>query len=237
MVQNDHFYTDYVGSVHYLPPEIVRPRTGRELKAGDMWAIGVLCYQMICGRMPFSGKSRKEVLTNIVSSKAANFKLLKPKGIWMSALCRDFIGKLLCDDPAGRMTAAQAMRHEWIRGTSVSLSGFGSNVTSAATSTCSMMSVGVPSGLKLDIRTVSRSNSHFSQDFDFDSLDGIDIDDVLDAVEEKELDLLASSKQQALGKSTKLQRLQKPRNVPDDEGADEVGDGCVDAVSIRLVAS
>merc|ERR1719334_2195323 len=102
---------------------------------------------------------------------------------------------------------------------------------SASSLSASSSSLSAPSALTLDIKTVSRSNSHFSRDFDFESLDGLDIDDVLDSVEEKEQDLVKTSKQ----------RLEKPRNVPDvtdEQNVDEDGYVfCVDAVSIRLSGS
>ena len=30
-------YNDFVGTIHYLPPESTRPRTGEDLKKSDLW--------------------------------------------------------------------------------------------------------------------------------------------------------------------------------------------------------
>ncbi len=58
-------YDEKCGTIHYMPPEIRRTRTGKELLMGDCWALGVLAYVLVCGKHPFRGKSKKEILMNI----------------------------------------------------------------------------------------------------------------------------------------------------------------------------
>jgi hypothetical protein len=56
-VDRDHSVS--VGTCHYMAPEI---RTGRYDKPVDIYAIGVILYEMIAGRPPFEGQTAAEVL-------------------------------------------------------------------------------------------------------------------------------------------------------------------------------
>ena len=61
-VEKDTVYDDRVGTMIYVPPEVVRSRKGWELKGGDIWSIGVIAYILLCGKAPFKGKNFKETL-------------------------------------------------------------------------------------------------------------------------------------------------------------------------------
>jgi len=111
IVHDDHVYTDFVGTVHYMPPEIVRARTGRDLKKSDLWSIGIITYLMVCGRRPFGGKTEMELFKNIVSKPR---KLPYPKSLFVSQACRNFIARLICHDIEHRMSASEALQHEWV---------------------------------------------------------------------------------------------------------------------------
>ncbi len=51
--------TDSVGTVHYMAPEI---STGNYNKQIDIYAAGVILYEMLTGRVPFQGESAGEIL-------------------------------------------------------------------------------------------------------------------------------------------------------------------------------
>jgi len=51
--------TESVGTVHYMAPEIANGRYGREI---DAYALGIILYEMLTGRVPFEGESVGEVL-------------------------------------------------------------------------------------------------------------------------------------------------------------------------------
>jgi hypothetical protein len=48
-----------VGTVHYMAPEI---GSGRYTKLVDVYALGVILYEMLAGKLPFTGSSLQEVL-------------------------------------------------------------------------------------------------------------------------------------------------------------------------------
>lgn len=52
-------HTESVGTVYYMAPEVSRGRYGKEV---DQYALGVILYQMLTGRLPFDGESPGEIL-------------------------------------------------------------------------------------------------------------------------------------------------------------------------------
>lgn len=51
--------TQSVGTVYYMAPEVARGRYGREV---DVYALGVMLYEMITGTVPFEGQTTAEIL-------------------------------------------------------------------------------------------------------------------------------------------------------------------------------
>jgi len=59
---------DIVGTVHYAPPEYLQ--FGAVNSTTDLYAVGVVLYQLCCGELPFTGQSLDEVLTAKQLNKA-----------------------------------------------------------------------------------------------------------------------------------------------------------------------
>jgi hypothetical protein len=51
--------TETVGSFHYMAPEIGKGIYGKEI---DIYAMGVVLYEMLTGRVPFDGESAQEII-------------------------------------------------------------------------------------------------------------------------------------------------------------------------------
>ncbi|XP_041454022.1 serine/threonine-protein kinase H1-like [Lytechinus variegatus] len=97
------------GTPEYISPEILlrKPYT----QSVDLWAIGVVAYILLSGRMPFDDDNRTRLYRKILRAKYSftgdPWKDVSPAG-------KDFIDKLLVINPSERMTASQAMKHPWI---------------------------------------------------------------------------------------------------------------------------
>jgi hypothetical protein len=65
-----------VGTGAYLSPEACR---GYELDArADIWAFGILIYQMLTGQLPFGGTSPASVITSILMEPLRDLRQLRP---------------------------------------------------------------------------------------------------------------------------------------------------------------
>ena len=82
------------GTLHYLPPEVLsgQPADAR----GDLWALGVLLYEMAAGELPFQGRTGFEVSAAILREPPRPLPARVPEGL------RDIIGRCLQKDPARR---------------------------------------------------------------------------------------------------------------------------------------
>ncbi len=91
-------HTITVGTVHYMAPEI---GAGRYDRSVDIYALGVLLYEMLTGQVPFLGASPAEILMKHMSATADLSHIEEPFA--------RVIRKALAKDPAERYQTVQAM--------------------------------------------------------------------------------------------------------------------------------
>ena len=58
--------TESVGTFHYMAPEVGRGEYGREI---DVYALGVILYELVTGRLPFDGETSHEIIIKHMTAK------------------------------------------------------------------------------------------------------------------------------------------------------------------------
>lgn len=97
------------GTVGYAAPEIFNGEPYG--KAVDMYALGAVAYGLIGGYPPFDADTDEEI---IEMSRVGRAVFHSPYWDEVSPEAMDFIGRLLSSDPSSRLTAQQALEHEWL---------------------------------------------------------------------------------------------------------------------------
>src|SRR5262249_3491237 len=87
-----------VGTVHYMAPEI---STGNYNKQIDVYAAGIILYEMLTGHVPFEGESAGEILMKHLTSPPDLSKL--------PSAYVPIVGKALAKNPAHRFASMAEM--------------------------------------------------------------------------------------------------------------------------------
>mmetsp|Transcript_28918 Transcript_28918/g.78343 ORF Transcript_28918/g.78343 Transcript_28918/m.78343 type:complete len:530 (-) Transcript_28918:1443-3032(-) len=109
--------TKQCGTPFFVSPEILMRQPYDQQT--DMWSVGCIIFLLLSGNLPFMGRSQKELFRKIVSGKYE----FKEEG-WESVSedAKDLVKKLLVLNPDERMTASQALRHNWMKASADRLS-------------------------------------------------------------------------------------------------------------------
>lgn len=93
------------GTPDYLAPELVRG--GATSFASDIYAMGMVCYEMITGETPFAGGTADEIMRRQVSDPVPPVSWRRPRSPHsLDAL----VARAIAKDPANRFTSACEMR-------------------------------------------------------------------------------------------------------------------------------
>ena len=97
--------TTLCGTLDYLPPEMV---TGKPHdKNVDIWSLGVLCFEFLCGRPPFESEDQ-QVTYNRIRTCSFSYPHHVSEG------ARNFVNQLLVVDPTKRLHLEKVMDHPWL---------------------------------------------------------------------------------------------------------------------------
>jgi serine/threonine protein kinase len=99
---------DISGTLLYLPPEVLdgAPFTA----AGDLYAIGVIAYQLLAGRHPFSADNADDFFDKVLAAAPDLIALAAPPELAV------VVGRLLSNEPAARARCALPQRRGYDRG-------------------------------------------------------------------------------------------------------------------------
>ncbi|CAJ0565199.1 unnamed protein product, partial [Mesorhabditis spiculigera] len=104
--------TETCGTPEYIAPELLLrvPYTDKV----DMWAVGVIAYILMSGIMPFDDDCRSRLYTHIITANYVYY----PQFWSGSELAKTFVDSLLEMNARTRLSATEAMKHDWIVGES-----------------------------------------------------------------------------------------------------------------------
>ena len=104
-VNPDKARITFCGTPEYLAPEMVNKK-GHDTSV-DIWALGVLCFELLTGKLPFGGRNTKELFSNI---GALNIKW---PGNDFNALAKNLIIKILKRNPKERPSLDEILSQPW----------------------------------------------------------------------------------------------------------------------------
>ncbi|CAD7084987.1 unnamed protein product [Hermetia illucens] len=96
------------GSPLYMAPEIVLKRN-YDARA-DLWSIGVILYECLFGRAPYSSKTIEELMARIKKQE----RIAIPTNAKISGECEDLLTRLLQHDVSKRITFKEFFEHPFL---------------------------------------------------------------------------------------------------------------------------
>jgi len=119
---------EFVGTLQYMPPETIKD--GTRTKASDMWSMGVICFQLLSGRLPFGGGNAEDTQESIrlkigrglrlIGAKDDVSRALYPRENWdradppVSRAAQELIKNLVRRKPDQRWSAEEALQKPYM---------------------------------------------------------------------------------------------------------------------------
>ncbi|HWO19931.1 MAG TPA: serine/threonine-protein kinase [Kofleriaceae bacterium] len=147
------------GTAEYLAPELIRGEA--PTFASDVYAAGVLLYELVAGATPFAGGTRAQIMCRQLDDDPEPLSWRAPdRGV--SPLLDTLVGRALAKDPADRFTDAAAfgaalaratpdgerarLSHSWFAAGSMAFSAEGATASMSADGMLRARSSPVPGG-------------------------------------------------------------------------------------------
>ena len=90
----------FVGTAEYVSPEVLGDKPAGF--GADIWALGIMIYQMFCGRTPF-----KEKTNYLIFRKIEELKIEYSSNVSITEEAKDLISKILVKEPSKRLGAGE----------------------------------------------------------------------------------------------------------------------------------
>jgi len=124
-VKRREYFNVICGTPYYVAPEVIE---GKYSEHCDLWSMGVIMFVMLFGYPPFYADQSKhgdrtdEIIFTLVkrgfaAETKAGYGPHFPAAIPCSTSAKELIALLLNLDTARRITAAEALEHSWLKGT------------------------------------------------------------------------------------------------------------------------
>ncbi|CAK62818.1 unnamed protein product (macronuclear) [Paramecium tetraurelia] len=102
----DNLKKAFCGTIEYMAPEMIKSQsTNYKL---DIWCLGVLLYEMVQGKPPFTGKNDQEKCVAILSGQQLKYEES------VSEDCKSLIAMILQPNPFNRPSIQGILNHKWM---------------------------------------------------------------------------------------------------------------------------
>lgn len=91
-----------------MAPEIISKQ--QYDATADLWSIGVILYECLFGKAPYSSKTIEELLFKIRNHE----RITMPSNTRISDDCHDFLARLLQHNPKKRITFQEFFEHKFL---------------------------------------------------------------------------------------------------------------------------
>jgi serine/threonine-protein kinase len=95
-----------LGTLPYMAPEQADGRSERITAASDIWALGVILYELLTGQRPFAAKGREELSRQILTGEPARPHWRRPA---VDSALEAIVLRCLAKEPARRYVSAAAL--------------------------------------------------------------------------------------------------------------------------------
>ena len=107
----DERRTTFCGTVDYVAPELIDQEPYDDKI--DIWAVGILSYELLTGSAPFTGQTENDTYSNIQNLDLQSNSVYKER---VSPQAKDFVSRILVTDPKKRLSLQDMLEHEWLVG-------------------------------------------------------------------------------------------------------------------------
>jgi serine/threonine-protein kinase len=96
-----------LGTVHYLSPE--QARGGTATKKSDVYALGIVLFELLTGKLPFSGESAVSIALKHLQTETPSVRALRPE---IPQSLENVVMKATAKDPMHRYRSVEEMQRD-----------------------------------------------------------------------------------------------------------------------------
>ena len=102
------------GKWEYMDPEVARRHECFDGFAIDLWAVGIILFELLIGKKPFGLPDSSDPNFYMIAVEGNLEELLRMKSISLDKEACDLLQNMLQSDPSKRLTLAEVVSHPWV---------------------------------------------------------------------------------------------------------------------------